>query len=118
MVSHLNRNRMFTRNGGRWGIGQFHRILTRRTYIDEHQFNKRSKAEETKHEDEVVTVAVPPLIDLETFETVQRRLLANKRIMPLFVPAACATQVLWMSREPSDRLVVQAAANAGKCWLG
>ncbi len=31
IVSHLNRNRIFTRDGGRWGIGQVHRILTRRT---------------------------------------------------------------------------------------
>jgi DNA invertase Pin-like site-specific DNA recombinase len=29
IVSYLNRNRMFTRSGGRWGIGQLHRILTR-----------------------------------------------------------------------------------------
>ncbi len=26
IVTYLNRNRMFTRNGGRWGIGQLHRI--------------------------------------------------------------------------------------------
>jgi site-specific DNA recombinase len=77
IVNHLNKNRIFTRNGGRWGIGQLHRILTRRTYIGEHQFNKRSKAKELKPAEEVVTVAVPPLIDLETFEGVQKRLQAN-----------------------------------------
>ncbi|MFV0437193.1 MAG: recombinase family protein, partial [Desulfopila sp.] len=43
IVNHLNGNRIFTRNGGRWGIGQLHRVLTRRTYIGEHQFNKRSQ---------------------------------------------------------------------------
>ena len=77
IVSYLNRNRMFTRSGGRWGIGQLHRVLTRRTYIGEHRFNRRSKKGEVKPEDEVVTVAVPPLIDLEIFEAVQKRLQVN-----------------------------------------
>ena len=77
IVSHLNRNRMFTRNGGRWGIGQLHRVLTRRTYMGEHQFNKRTKAKELKPVEEIVTVDVPPLIDAETFEAIQQRLQAN-----------------------------------------
>ncbi len=77
IVSYLNRNRMFTRSGGRWGIGQLHRVLTRRTYIGEHRFNRRSKKGEVKPEEEVVTVAVPPLIDLEIFEAVQKRLQVN-----------------------------------------
>ena len=51
--------------------------MTRRTYVGEHQFNKRSKAKELKPVEEIVTVAVPPLIDLETFEAVQTRLKAN-----------------------------------------
>jgi DNA invertase Pin-like site-specific DNA recombinase len=55
IVSYLNRNRIFTRDGGRWGIGQLYRILTRRTYIGEHEFNKRSKAKELKPQSEVVT---------------------------------------------------------------
>jgi len=29
--AYLDRSRIFTRNGGRWGIGQVHRILTRPT---------------------------------------------------------------------------------------
>ncbi len=77
IVSYLNRHRMFTRSGGRWGIGQLHRVLTCRTYIGEHRFNRRSKKGEVKPEEEVVTVAVPPLIDLEIFEAVQRRLQVN-----------------------------------------
>ncbi|WP_321363866.1 recombinase family protein [uncultured Celeribacter sp.] len=77
IVNHLNGNRIYTRNGGRWGIGQLHRVLTRRTYIGEHQFNKRSKKGEVKPEKEVVTVPVPPLIDRETFDAVQARLKAN-----------------------------------------
>src|SRR5499426_1716252 len=54
IVSHLNARRIFTRDGGRWGIGQVHRILTRRTYVGEHEFNKRSKAKELKPQSEVV----------------------------------------------------------------
>ncbi|TGY88810.1 recombinase family protein [Marinicauda algicola] len=83
IVNHLNKNRIFTRDGGRWGIGQLHRILTRRTYIGEHQFNKRSKAKELKPEAEVVTVEVPPLIDRETFDAVQKLLHArNPKVTP------------------------------------
>ena len=77
IVNYLNKHRMFTRSGGRWGIGQLHRVLTRRTYIGEHRFNRRSKKGEVKPEEEVVTVAVPPLIDLEIFEAVQKRLQVN-----------------------------------------
>ena len=56
-------SRIFTRDGGRWGIGQVHRILTRKTYVGEHEFNKRAKNKVLKPVSEVVTVAVPPLID-------------------------------------------------------
>ncbi len=83
IVSYLNRRRIFTRDGGRWGIGQVHRILTRRTYMGEHEFNKRSKTKELKPVSEIVTVPVPPIIDRETFDAVQARLKArNPKVMP------------------------------------
>jgi DNA invertase Pin-like site-specific DNA recombinase len=83
IVSHLNARRVFTRDGGRGGIGQVHRILTRRTYIGEHEFNKRTKAKELKPQSEVVVVEVPPLIDRADFDTVQARLKArNPKVMP------------------------------------
>jgi Recombinase len=44
ITTYLNGRRIFTRDGGRWGIGQDHRILTRPTYIGRHEFNKRSRA--------------------------------------------------------------------------
>ncbi|MEC5383885.1 recombinase family protein, partial [Aurantimonas sp. C2-6-R+9] len=70
-------------DGGRWGIGQVHRILTRRTYMGEHEFNKRSKSKELKPASEIVTVPVPPIIDRETFDAVQARLRArNPKVMP------------------------------------
>jgi len=43
-----------TRDGGCWGIGQVHRILTRPTYIGRHEFNKRSKSKELKPIEEIV----------------------------------------------------------------
>ncbi|KND58164.1 resolvase domain protein [Candidatus Burkholderia verschuerenii] len=82
IVSYLNKRRIFTRDGGRWGIGQVHRILTRRTYRGEHEFNKRSKTKELKPVSEIVTVPVPPIIDPETFDTVQKLLKArNPKLM-------------------------------------
>ena len=85
IVSHLNRNRIFTRDGGRCGIGQVHRILTRRTYMGEHEFNKRSKSKELKPISEIVVVPVPPIIDRETFDAVQALLKARH---PAVTPSA------------------------------
>ena len=83
IVSYLNSRRIFTRDGGRWGIGQVHRILTRRTYMGEHEFNKRSKTKELKPVSEIVTVPVQPIIDRETFDTVQALLKArNPKVTP------------------------------------
>lgn len=83
IVSYLNSRRIFTRDGGRWGIGQVHRILTRRTYMGEHEFNKRTKTKELKPVSEIVTVPVPPIIDPDTFDAVQKLLKArNPKVMP------------------------------------
>ncbi len=82
-VSCLNRNRRFTRDGGRWG--QVHRILTRRTYMGEHEFNKRAKSKELKPVSESVVVPVPPLIDRATFDAVQALLKARH---PTLMPSA------------------------------
>jgi site-specific DNA recombinase len=83
IVSHLNIRRIFTRDGGRWGIGQVHRILTRTTYIGRHEFNKRSKTKELKPVGEIVPVEVPPLIDQATFDAVQAHLRSrNPKVTP------------------------------------
>ena len=39
ITTYLNQRRIFTRDGARWGIGQLHRVLTRTTYIGQHEFN-------------------------------------------------------------------------------
>src|SRR3546814_4265839 len=48
ITKHLNERRIFTRDGGRWGIGTVHRLLTRPTYAGRHEFNKRGKPKEIK----------------------------------------------------------------------
>jgi NAD(P)-dependent dehydrogenase (short-subunit alcohol dehydrogenase family) len=83
ITAHLNRQRIVTRDGGRWGIGQVHRILTRTTYVGRHEFNKRAKSKELKPVSEVIAVAVPPLIDQATFNAVQAHLRArNPKVTP------------------------------------
>ena len=83
ITAYLNQRRIFTRNGGRWGIGQVHRILTRPTYVGRHEFNKRAKNNTLKPASEVVTVQVPSIVDQATFDTVQAHLRArNPKVTP------------------------------------
>jgi DNA invertase Pin-like site-specific DNA recombinase len=83
ITAYLNGRRIFTRDGGRWGIGQVHRVLTRTTYIGRHEFNKRSQSKELKPAGEVVTVEVPPLIDEAAFAAVQAHLRSrNPKVTP------------------------------------
>jgi hypothetical protein len=44
----ISTNAASSRDGGRWGIGTVHRMLTRPTYIGRHEFNKRGKSKELK----------------------------------------------------------------------
>jgi site-specific DNA recombinase len=83
ITSHLNALGILTRDGGRWGIGSLHKMLTRPTYIGRHEFNKRGQTKELKPTDEVITVAVPPIIDEATFANVQARMKArNPKVTP------------------------------------
>lgn len=49
-------------------------MLTRRTYIGTHEFNRQAKDGSANSADDVITVAAPPLIDPGIFEAVQRSL--------------------------------------------
>src|SRR5215472_6482658 len=72
ITKHLNAAGIRTRDGGRWGIGAVHKVLTRSTYIGRHRFNtKLWKTRERKPEAEVVEMAVPPIIEAAEFEAVQ-----------------------------------------------
>jgi DNA invertase Pin-like site-specific DNA recombinase len=77
ITKYLNERRIFTRDGGRWGIGTVHRLLTRPTYVGRHEFNKRGKSKELKPAQEVIPVEVPPIIDQATFDAVQAHLKAR-----------------------------------------
>ena len=60
ITKHLNATGIRTRDGGRWGIGAVHKVLTRTTYIGRHRFNTRFwKTRERKPDTEVVEMAVP-----------------------------------------------------------
>ncbi|NVO13592.1 MAG: recombinase family protein [Rhodoplanes sp.] len=72
ITTHLNAAGIRTRDGGRWGIGAVHKVLTRTTYVGRHRFNtKLWKTRERKPEAEVVEMAVPPIIGSSEFEAVQ-----------------------------------------------
>src|SRR6266705_1298257 len=72
ITKHLNVAGIRTRDGGRWGIGAVHKVLTRTTYIGRHRFNARFwKTRERKPDAEIVEMAAPPIIDATEFEAVQ-----------------------------------------------
>ena len=72
ITTHLNAAGIRTRDGGRWGIGAVHNVLTRTTYVGRHRFNTTLwKTGERKPEAEVVEMAVPPIIDTAEFEAVR-----------------------------------------------
>ena len=83
IAKYLNERKLYTRTGGRWGVGAVHRILTRRTYIGEHQWGKSYKDGTPDKEAETITVPVPPLIDNELFDAVQASL---KKRQPMVTP--------------------------------
>lgn len=74
IVNHLNAHSIFTRSGARWGVGAVHQVLTRRTYVGIHEFNRRRKGNTPNPREEVLEVAAPPIVDREIFDAVQARL--------------------------------------------
>ena len=83
----LNERSIRTRDGGRWGLGAVHQILTRPTYTGRHEFNRRGKDRKLKPKSEAVVVDVPPIIDQETFDAVQAHLQSRnpKKVPPRVV---------------------------------
>jgi DNA invertase Pin-like site-specific DNA recombinase len=72
ITKHLNAAGIRTRDGGRWGVGSVHKVLTRTSYIGRHRFNTRFwKTRERKPDAEVVEMMVPPIIEAAEFEAVQ-----------------------------------------------
>src|SRR6202165_132107 len=72
ITKHLNTAGIRTRDGGRWGIGAVHKVLTRTTYVCRHRFNTKFwKTRERKPDAEVVEMAVAPIVEAAEFEAVQ-----------------------------------------------
>jgi site-specific DNA recombinase len=83
IAKYLNEHKLYTRAGGRWGVGAVHRMLTRPTYIGRHEFNKHTKAKTLNPADQVIAVPVPTLIDQATFDAVQAHLKSrNPKVLP------------------------------------
>src|SRR5215469_1346966 len=62
ITKHLNAAGIRPRDGGRWGLGAVHKVLTRTTYMGRDRFNtKLWKTRERKAE--VVEMAVQPIIE-------------------------------------------------------
>lgn len=80
----LNARDIRTRDGGRWGIGQVHAILTRTTYMGEHRFNRNhARTKQRKAATEHAIMGVPPLIAEHDFIEVQNLLRSrNPNMMP------------------------------------
>ncbi len=71
----------FRANGrGHWRDGTIRHILTRRTPIEGHGFGRRRKRNVVKPDSEVVTAAVSPLLERESFDIVQRLLKTRGRM--------------------------------------
>ncbi len=123
ITCYLNQRRIFTRDSGRWGIGQVHRILTRPTYIGRHEFNKRSKTKELKPAAEVIAVQVPALIDQATFDAVQAHLRArNPKVTPARVVSGptlltgiCFCAMCGRLRVGKEKLHVAGLVGAAMC---
>ncbi len=88
IADYLNTRGIRTSQGGRWGVGAVHQILTRTTYVGEHRFNVYSwRKKEDKPDDEVVTMEVPAILTREEFDHVQElmRSRASQLKAPRFV---------------------------------
>lgn len=79
----LNDRNIRTRDGGRWGCGAVHLVLTRSTYMGRHEFNRYGKDRKLNPPDEIVTMDVPAIIDEVMFERVQDHLKSrNPKVVP------------------------------------
>ena len=85
IATSLNERNIRTRDGGRWGVSEVHKILTRPTYMGEHHFNARDYlTKKPKPESEHAIMAVPPIISHHEFEAVKARLRSRN---PKWTPA-------------------------------
>ncbi len=78
VVKWLNSRGYRTRKGKTFGTGTIYKILTNTTYIGEWKFNQMSsRTGKRKPDEEVITTAVPAIIEPHLFEQVRRQLHAR-----------------------------------------
>ena len=74
IVKWLNARGHRTRRGETFSVGGVHRLLINTIYIGRWRFNTTaSRTRDKKHEEEVVEIAVPALVEPYVFEQVQRQ---------------------------------------------
>jgi site-specific DNA recombinase len=85
ITTYLNEHGIRTRDGGHWGVASVHKVLTRTSYVGRHRFNKLNfRTRAPKPDDEIVEIAVPPIVTEEEFEAVQNVLRSRS---PQWTPA-------------------------------
>ncbi len=73
IASYLN-NRGLTMRGGKWRKTIISSILANRIYLGEYVFNKRnSHTLKIKPESEWITISLPPIVDVDTFQCAEKR---------------------------------------------
>lgn len=78
VVKWLNARGHRTRKGMTFSVSTVHKLLTNTVYIGRWRFNvASSKTKERKPADEVIEIPVPPIIETDLFEQVQRQLRAR-----------------------------------------
>src|SRR5262249_23261923 len=84
IVKRLNARGYRTRRGKTFGVGSIHKLLTNTVYIGRWRYNRTSsKTHRRKPDEEVIEVAVPPIIGEDVFARVQRQLHAGSpRVVP------------------------------------
>ena len=116
----LNEHEIRTRDGGRWGLGQVHAILTRTTYMGEHRFNRshaRTKLRKAKTEHAIMSV--PALIAKHDFNEVQVLLRSRnpKMMSPQAVGGPTLLTGICFCMACGGAMTIRTACCAGRAWV-
>ena len=73
IAAYLN-DRGITMRGRKWKLNLISKILSNRAYLGEYVFNKKdSRAQKIKPESEWITISVPPIIDIDSFNQTETK---------------------------------------------
>ena len=74
----LNEDGYRTRNGGLFGTGTIHEILTREAYTGVRRFNEFDRNGERKNSPEIIEYEIPAIVDHATFDLAQSHLVVRQ----------------------------------------